>query len=108
MLVFVLVVNTLLSLLGFYLAWKIWQVGRTLGNVADTVARAERSTHNGLRQSPGAIALAEQGTGRLREKYRQLNWQLQQLQKIVSVLRNLQKFWQQRSSRSRRYTRKSW
>jgi cell division protein FtsB len=107
MLTFVLVVNILLSLLGFYLAWKIWQVSRTLSNVADSIARAEQSTNQGLRQSPTAIAVAEQGTGRLREKYRQLNLQIQQLQKILSVLKTIRGFWQRRS-RSRRYSQKYW
>jgi hypothetical protein len=44
----VVAINGLIALVGFYIAWTLWQVRNTLAEVADTVLEWERNTHEAL------------------------------------------------------------
>lgn len=80
--------NVVLALLGFYVAWRLWCLQRTLSNVADTVLEWERNTHRTLDPAvtPGNIYQGQQGVAQLRQRYARLLEQLHQLQRLLSVV----------------------
>ncbi|MCU0515963.1 MAG: hypothetical protein MUC60_03685 [Oscillatoria sp. Prado101] len=93
MLAAVLVLNALIALLCFYVAWQLWKVRRVLARVADTLIAVERRTSAVLRYGPNAIGRGQQGTRRLRQQYRQLEEQLQQAKQVFQLLRLGKKAW---------------
>ncbi|HSM81953.1 MAG TPA: hypothetical protein VLS96_09710 [Nodosilinea sp.] len=80
--------NLLVALFCFYVAWRLWRLGKTLGAVADSLVLWERSTHATLNPVviPPAILRGQRGTAGLRLSYRQLQRQLQQLQRVMAVV----------------------
>lgn len=103
MLITVLVINLLISLFCLYSAWQIWQLRRTLANVADALMLYERNTHAALYGAPPAILLGQKGTRALRQQYQRLTVQLQKVQQILALVSFGQGVWQatRRSRRSR-------
>lgn len=87
MLTAVVVINLILSLLGFYVAWQLWCLRRTLLRVEQTILKAERSTHNVLHPAPHYIIMGQRGTNALRHQYFRLGRQLEQLQNLLRLLR---------------------
>lgn len=96
MLTLVLVCNLVISLFGFYLAWRIWKIRRVLAAVADIVAGAERNTDWVLRGAPQAISKGQIGIHGLRKRYQHLEFQLQQVQRVLLVLGFIQKTYRSR------------
>lgn len=86
----VVVLNVLISLLCLYVAWQVWNLRRTLAAVVNAIAIAERNTYTVLHGAPNAIYKGQLGVHGLRERYQQLELQLQQVQKILTVLGLLQ------------------
>lgn len=101
----VLVLNGLLTLLCLYAAWQVWRWRSILANAADALTAAERVTHRVLRGAPQAIVTGQVGTTQLRQQYRILMLQLQQIQQILALLglgqfawrQYRRQFWQRRS-----------
>jgi hypothetical protein len=91
----VLVLNGLLALLCLYVAWQIYCWRSILANVADTLTAAERSTQRVLHSAPPAIATGQVGSAHLRQQYRLLTLQLQQVRQILALLGLGQLVWQQ-------------
>jgi predicted PurR-regulated permease PerM len=91
----VAIANGVIALLGFCLAWQIWQVRNTLSDVADTVLDWERNTHGVLDPTltPSTIRLGQQGAANLRQQYAQLQRQLQNIQRILGVLGLVGQLW---------------
>ena len=56
----VVIINMLMSLMLFYVAWRVWQLKRRLVKIADTLTAAERSTHAVLHRAPNAIYKSQQ------------------------------------------------
>ncbi|MEQ9355113.1 hypothetical protein [Coleofasciculus chthonoplastes] len=99
MLTVVVILNLLISLFGFYLAWRIWKLRRVIGAAADIVARAERSTYRVLHGAPQAISKGQIGVHGLKKRYQHLEFQLQRVQRVLMVLGFIQKTYQSRRRR---------
>jgi len=95
MVIVVLILNGLIALLCLYAAWQICRWRSILARAADALTAAERSTHRVLHHAPQAIATGQIGTSQLRQQYRVLSLQLQQVQQILSLLGLGQLVWQQ-------------
>jgi hypothetical protein len=95
----VVIFNLLISLLGFYIAWRIWKLRRVLGAAADIGARAERSTYQVLHGAPQAISKGQIGVHGLKKRYQQLEFQLQRVQRVLMVLGFIQKTYRSRRRR---------
>ncbi len=93
----VVVTNFFLSLVCLFVAWKIWQLRRTLAQVADTLLSVERNTHNILYGAPKAISQGQVGTAQLRKHYQQLEPQLQRARQSLALLSLGLGLWQRRS-----------
>ncbi|GAC1496474.1 MAG: hypothetical protein NVS2B14_10390 [Chamaesiphon sp.] len=101
MVTLVVVLNTLIALFCFYVTWRIRKLRRQVAKIADTLTSAERSTYSVLKRGPEAISKGQKGTHRLTERYQRLEHQLQRVQKVLALLRLLQKVWQQQSTSKR-------
>ncbi|MEQ8755423.1 MAG: hypothetical protein RID09_18170 [Coleofasciculus sp. G1-WW12-02] len=104
MLIVVIIFNLLISLFGFYLAWRIWKLRRVLAAAADIVALAERSTYRVLHGAPQAISRGQIGVHGLKKRYQHLEFQLQRVQRVLMVLGLIQKTYR---SRRRRHGKRS-
>ncbi|MBE9125594.1 MULTISPECIES: hypothetical protein [unclassified Coleofasciculus] len=105
----VVVFNVLISLLGFYVAWRVWKLRRVLARAADIVAAAERSTYAVLHGTPKTIYRGQLGVEGLRDRYQQLEVQLQRVQRVLLILglfQRLGRFALRRNS-GRSHSRKS-
>jgi hypothetical protein len=92
----VVVINLLLALFCFYLAWKVWQFRRAIANAADALLIAEQNTHNVLHGAPDAILKGQIGTSQLRQRYQQLEPQYQKARQALALLSIGQTIWRQR------------
>ena len=101
MLTAVLIINLLISLLCFYIAWKAWQVKQLLDRVERILTAMENNAHNFLSQAPDFLAKRENRTHKLRQQYRQLESQVQQLQQVLGLLTLGSTLWRRRSVRFR-------
>ena len=99
MVIFVVAFNTLISLILFYAAWRIWQIKQRLSNIADALATAERSTHNVLYGAPGALSQCQQNVGKLRVAHRSLEVQIRKLKQAFSIIMLTQRIWRRYSRR---------
>lgn len=86
MLMAVVVVNVLLALFCFYVAWQVWQLRRALSQAADALLAAEKNTHNVLYGAPQAILGGQVGTRQLRQQYQQLKPKYQQVRQALTLL----------------------
>lgn len=91
MLQIVVGINILISLLCLFVAWRVWTLRRALAIAADVVASFERNTYLTLHGAPQAIYNGQLGVRGLRERYQQLDRQLQQVQQVLTVLTLLQR-----------------
>lgn len=94
----VVVLNTLIAAINFYIAWRVWKIRRTLAGVTKGIIAAERNTYNVLHPAPQAIYVGQKGTGALRKQYRQLEIQLERLEQILALLRLGVGVWGRRSA----------
>ncbi|NER80893.1 MAG: hypothetical protein F6K42_15250 [Leptolyngbya sp. SIO1D8] len=83
----VISLNVAIALCGFYIAWRIWLVKRTLGAVATMLAAWERNTHRTLNpeRTPDLILKGQQATKSLRGRYARIEQQLQHLRQILAI-----------------------
>lgn len=102
MVTFVVVFNILIALINFYIAWRVWQLRRTIAGVATAILVADRNTYNTLHGAPNAIATGQKGTKAAREQYRQLEIQLQKLRQLLGLLNFAQQVWRRRSRQTRK------
>lgn len=86
MLVAVVVLNVLLALFCFYVAWQVWQLRRALAQAADALLAAEQSTHSVLYGAPKAILGGQLGTRQLRQQYQQLKPKYEQVRQALTLL----------------------
>ncbi len=109
MVITVLVFNVLIASLGFYVAWRLWQLRRTLAKAADALIAAEHSTHKVLHGAPRNISKGQSGVAQARQQYRKAAIQLEKAQKLLALLGLGQIVWNQYRSiiparRNRRLT----
>jgi hypothetical protein len=86
MITLILLFNTLLAAMCFYIAWQMWQWRQALSQVADALIDAERVTHEVLNGAPDGILQGQIGSYELRQSYRQIESQLRRVQKFVNLL----------------------
>lgn len=113
---FVIGLNILISLLGFYAAWRLGQWRKKLSRAADELT-AWSHLANTLWQAPGLteqVLRGQQGVNRWRQQYSQMQLllrQLQQLLKWAGLVPAGLRLWQRtrghsRSLRSRTFQRR--
>jgi hypothetical protein len=80
-------VNIAIALLGFYLAWRIWQAKQTLRAASLALTAWERSIRDALAsdQTPALVLEGQQATASMRRHYAHWQTQLRQLQKILGI-----------------------
>jgi hypothetical protein len=86
MLVTVVIMNVLLAIGCFYVAWRVWKLRLALSKAADALISAERSTHNVLSGAPQAILKGQMGSRQLRQSYQQLEPKFRQVEQALSLL----------------------
>ena len=96
MLTFVVIFNLLITLLNLWIIWKIFQMRQVLRRITEALAHIEQRVHAVLYPAPELILRGQTGTHYLRERYLVLGQQLQQLNKILSLLRLGFTLWQWR------------
>ncbi|WP_414526480.1 hypothetical protein [Nodularia chucula] len=89
----VVVINTLISMLLLYIAWRVWKLKQWIGCVADKLNAYERNTHAVLFTAPENIDIAQQQIYHLRQRNQQLQLQVQQVRQIISLLLLGKRFW---------------
>lgn len=92
MVVWVIMINVLISVICLYLAAKFWKIGKQVDEAANAILRADRGTYNVLHNAPRAIAKGEKGTRNLRQQYQKLQGQVQRMRQILLLLTFLGKF----------------
>lgn len=86
MLTVVVVLNTLISLILLYAAWRVWKLKQKLAILADRLAAYERCSHAALYAAPEKISTAQQNIYNLRQGNQKLEVQIQQVRQIISLL----------------------
>ncbi|MBW4523888.1 MAG: hypothetical protein KME18_01645 [Phormidium tanganyikae FI6-MK23] len=86
MLISVIVLNLLIALYGFHLAWQMWNLRRTFSQAADALILAERNTHNLLGGAPQGIERRELSVRQFHQNYRQLEPKLQQARQALALI----------------------
>lgn len=87
MIILVVIFNTLLALLNFYIAWRVWKMRRVLAGATKAIQAAGRNTYNVLHPAPRSLAIGQKGTLALRKQYKKLEKQLEQLEQILASIR---------------------
>ncbi|MBP0018787.1 MAG: hypothetical protein J7647_14725 [Cyanobacteria bacterium SBLK] len=93
MLIFVIVFNCLLAIINFYIAWKILRLRKTLANATQTLISLDRTLYNALHPTPHYIYIAQKGAANLRDRYGNLEGQLQKVQRLLNLLNLILKIW---------------
>lgn len=101
MLTAVVVINLILSLLGFYVAWQLWCLRQVFLQAEQNILTAERNTYNVLHGAPDYIVVGQRGTNALRHQYRHLERQLEQLQSVLGLLSFGTSLWRRRQKKRR-------
>nr|ADN15986.1 conserved hypothetical protein [Gloeothece verrucosa PCC 7822] len=86
MLIVVISCNLALTVLNIYIAVRLWRLRRTLIRVTRTLTYVERRINRIFYSAPEFVLKGQQGTYVLRLYYQQLGFQLEQLQKLVSLI----------------------
>jgi predicted negative regulator of RcsB-dependent stress response len=94
MVILVILVNTLISLILLYVAWRVWQLKQQLAYIADRLTVYESFTHTVLNKAPENIYLSQENIYNLRQKNQVLKMQIQQVRQIISLLLQGQQIWQ--------------
>ena len=93
MLIAIVLVNTFLALVLFYVAWQLQRLRRWLARMADRLTAYDRSTQAALRGTPDAIYLGQQGIHRLRQR-QPPDVRLQRVRQVLTLLGLGQQVWQ--------------
>ncbi|MEH2303522.1 MAG: hypothetical protein V7K88_32280 [Nostoc sp.] len=94
MVILVILVNTLISLILFYVAWRVWQLKQQLAYIADRLTVYESCTHAALNKAPENIYLSQENIYNLRQKNQALQMQIQQVRQIISLLLLGRQIWE--------------
>ncbi|MGB7443689.1 MAG: hypothetical protein WA919_21710 [Coleofasciculaceae cyanobacterium] len=111
MLTVVVILNFLISLFCLYVSWRVWKLRRVLRQTTNVLTAAERSVYKVLHVAPPAISQGQLGVQGLRERYQQLQIQLQMVRQVLTILSMVQGLYrttQGRKTVARRGTTKSY
>lgn len=101
MIALVVIINILIALFNFYLAWRIWKIRRTIAGVTKAVLAADRNTYKVLHSAPKTINVGQKGSKTLREQYQKLEIQLEKLGQVLGILNFTQQFWRKRRKQTK-------
>jgi predicted PurR-regulated permease PerM len=90
MLTVVLILNCVLAAFCFYIAGQVWQFRNAIAQATEVLTLAEQATQATLQDAPDAILQGQIGSYQLRQSYHQLEGQLRQAEKALSLLGSLQ------------------
>ncbi|NEP87466.1 MAG: hypothetical protein F6K18_11870 [Okeania sp. SIO2C2] len=93
MLWLVIELNIVISIFCFYLAWRIWKVRQTLLQVEQTLNLIDICTNKILGKTPEFFQFHQQKINQLRQLYKQLDLQVQQVKQIMAMLWLLRTIW---------------
>lgn len=94
MVILVILINTLISLILFYVAWRVSQLKQQLAYIADRLTAYESCTHAALNKAPENIYLSQDNIYNLRQKNQALQMQIQQVRQIISLVLLGRQIWQ--------------
>ncbi|MBN3938505.1 MAG: hypothetical protein V7L21_25885 [Nostoc sp.] len=94
MVILVVIINTLISLVLLYVAWRVWQLKQQLAYIADRLTADESCTNAALNKAPENIYLSQQNIYNLRQRNQALQMQIQQVRQIISLLLLGRQIWQ--------------
>jgi hypothetical protein len=97
----VIAVNLLITCVNCYIAWQVWQWRHKFRKMARVLTKVEHRCHGVLSPAAKIIMTGQQGTQTLKQLYGQLNRQLQQLQKLLTVLGWMPLLWRSLRRRKR-------
>lgn len=86
MLTFVCLVNLLITVINFYVAWRIWKLRRVLANITRTLTKVEGTLRVVLIPTPVVVGKGQLGTQQLSDRYQKLTLLLQQLQPLLALI----------------------
>lgn len=89
----IVVINTLLALVLFFVAWQLRRLRRWLARTADRLSVYERSSHAALRGTPDAIYIGQQGIHKLRQGNQPPSIELQRVRQVLTLLGLGQRVW---------------
>jgi hypothetical protein len=86
--IIVVSLNILIALFGFYVAWRLWCLKTSLGQVANALLKWEENARHSLNptQTPAVILQGKDTTVGLRRQYAQLQLQLNRLRHLMMLL----------------------
>ena len=93
MVTIVVAINTLISLILLYVAWRLWKLKKRIARIADRLIIYERRSHDALDKAPENIYASQQGIHGLRQKNQALQVQIQQVRQIINLLLFAQQIW---------------
>lgn len=93
MLVFVILCNFLLTILDFYLVFRLWKIHRLLVKVTKISTRIEQHTNYIFKQVSVVIIDRQPQTYQVRKLYQELTWKLQKLQQSLQFINLVLYFW---------------
>jgi hypothetical protein len=93
MVILVILVNTVISVILLYVAWRVRQLKQQLEYIADRLTIYESCTHVALNKAPDNIYLSQENIYNLRQKNQVLQMQIQQVRQIISLLLQGQQIW---------------
>ncbi|NET30116.1 hypothetical protein [Okeania sp. SIO1I7] len=93
MLWLVIELNIVISIFSFYLAWRIWRIRQTLLQVEQILNLINICTSKVLDKTPEFFQLHQQKINQLRQLYKQLDLQVQQVKQIMAMLWLLRTIW---------------
>ncbi|MCT7972704.1 hypothetical protein [Laspinema olomoucense] len=102
MLIAVIIINLILSLVFFFVAWRLWKLKHTINQATKSILNADRVTYNVLHATPATLAQGERGTRNLRTQYQQVELQLLRWRQILQLLSLGQAAWVRQSILKRR------
>lgn len=78
----------MISLCGFYLAWRLWRTTRALTSAVIALTRWEQQVHRilDIERTPRLIKQGQQAVASLRQRRDRLEHQIRQLQRILAVI----------------------
>ncbi|MEH1853296.1 MAG: hypothetical protein V7L11_16865 [Nostoc sp.] len=94
MIILVILVNTLISVILLYVAWRVCQLKQQLAYIADRLTAYESCAHAALNKAPENIYLSQQNIYNLRQRNQALQIQIQQVRQIISLLLLGRQIWQ--------------
>ncbi|MGF1487668.1 MAG: hypothetical protein ACFBSE_11315 [Prochloraceae cyanobacterium] len=93
MLVFAIICNLLIALINLTVAFRLWKLRRLLAKVSEILDLLERSAYYLLYFAPIVITPGQKNARNLKQKYRQLQYQLKLVRQILRFLNLLKKVW---------------